>query len=490
MLLATAGGALGLGFARLITAVMDHFAKVRPIGYANVLQREEWLQYDYRVLLGTLLISVLTGCLFGLAPILHAARTDLVTALKSAASEAKPGRRFGARQVLVLTQVTLSTVLVLVTGLLIRGIGSLQQVDPGFETEHQLVAAVAASPPHTGSAAEWRDQQRRLFELARLRLAELPGVEAATVTYIVPGAGTSPRHTRVVVPERPDDAFFVDRIEIGRDFFATFRMALVRGRMFDAGDRAGGVGAAIVNQSFVDRVFAGAEPLGRELRLPGLRADTASDRFVVVGVAPDIRHVSRREAPAPLVYLPLSQRLQAIQLRVVARIVGPPQLAMRQVREALATAHPDLALVDIGTFDRQMASDLATERSYTTLAGLFSIFGLGLASLGIYSVMSCAVNYRRRELGIRAALGATARDLVRLVLGETLRLVAAGIGLGVVGALALARLLTSLLYGVAPHDPGTFLALPLLLAAVGLAAAWLPAWHAGRVEPSLVLQEE
>ena len=487
-LLALGGGGLGLVFARWLLAVIQPYYETMGIGYAHFLEGNEWIRYDDRVLGFTLLLTLVTGCLFGLAPIVHASRTDLMRALKSGSAETQPGRRLGPRHLLVVTQVTLATVLLLLAGLLMRSLRGLEDRDLGFETDRQLMAALVTVQPPGESAAERRAAQRVLYEAGRRRLAALPGVEAATLTSDVPGGG-GVGAASVVLPTRPDDSFRVDLLQIGPDFFETFGMPLLRGRSFDRADRAGAAGAAIVNQAFVDRFFADVEPLGQELRWPDLRTDAAADRFRVVGVAPDIRHSSRREEPAPLVYLPVAQLVRKSLLVAVARTSGPPQATMHAARRALATAHLGLAVAELGTYNG-ITYDLLEQRLQSVLSGLFSLFGLVLACLGIYGVMSCSVSYRSRELGVRMALGATARDLVRLVLAEASWLTAAGVLCGVGLALALAKLVSSVLYGISAADPLTFLTLPAALAAVGLATAWLPAWRAGRVDPKVVLQQE
>ncbi len=489
VLLAVAGGALGIAFGRWVVSYSRKFVEVLPFGMPDWADGVEWLELDGRVLVFTFAVSVATGCLFGLAPILHVLRADLVSALKSAALETKPGRRLGPRQGLVLTQVVLSTVLVLGAGLLMRSLADLRNRDVGFETGRLALTALSSASPR-GEAPEAKRQGRRdLYELGRKRLAEVPGVVSATLVSYVPASGFA-REVAMILPERPDEELQVDRLTIGPDFFATFGHALVKGRLFNPGDRPAGQGVVIVNVAFVERFWSGEEALGREIRLPSLAEDTADDRFLVVGVAVDIRHASRRDEPAPLVYMPYSQHMNRSRVHAVARTAGPPPQVLPSVREALATAHPDLALIEVGTYERQVVFDLVDERLMSAVATLFGFCGVGLACLGIYSVMSCSVSYRLRELGIRVAVGATARDLVKLVLGEAFVLVAAGVAGGVGATLVLARVLSSLLYGVAPHDPVTFLPLPLLLAAVGLAAAWVPARRAARVDPNVALREE
>jgi len=485
--LSTLGGFLGLGVARPLSDLVKRLLEVKPVGLGTLGEATQWAPFDHRVLLFAFFVSVATGCLFGLAPILFAVRADLVSALKGTALETKPGRRFGTRQALVLLQVVFSTVLLLGAGLMIRSLRELEYRDMGFDTEPLLLVTMATAPPRLESPAARHDVQRRLYEKARRRLAEVPGVRSAALIS-EPLAGGYARSTRLVLAERGDETLTVDNFTVDGGFFETVSIPLY-GRTFDERDRAGGMGAAIVNRAFVDRYWDDVEPLGRELRLPDLATDTADDRFVVVGVAADVRHASRYDKPEPLVYVPFSQHLWGSRMTLTARTSQPRQL-QPEVYEALAFVDPDLALADVATYDDVRVFDLQGSRALGAISGLFSLLGLGVACVGIYSVMSCSVSYRVREIGIRMALGADARDIVRLVLGEAGGLVTAGALLGVAAALALARLLSSLLYGVTAHDPWTFLPLPLLLVAVALAAAWLPARRAGRLDPKTALLEE
>lgn len=493
-LLALAGGALGLLVSRGLVDVIRLYAEDMAFGAGHYKDGLEWTYLDDRVFGFTLLMALVTGCLFGLAPIFHVARTDLVSALKGGSGEAKPGRRLGARHLLVIAQVALATTLLLVAGLLMRSLDGIENRELGFETARHVMAALVATPSEeslAGDSAQHREAWRNFYEAGRQRLEGLPGVEMATLTSTIPGTGKR-RSGEVAFPDRPDETSRVDLHQVDPNFFETFNIPLVRGRFFDHRDRADAPGAAIVNQAFVDRFFADDDPIGQQLRWPNLQTDAAEGHFRVVGVIPDIRHKGRLAERSALVYLPLSQYLPhrfRNRMEVVARTSGPPRAVMPSALQALSTVHPDLAVLEIGLFD-DVVNDVSIAKLHSVLSGLFSLFGLALACLGIYGVMSCSVSYRLRELGVRAALGASARDLVRLVLGEASRLTVAGIFLGVALTLALAKLISSLLHGVSAADPLTFLTLPVVLAAVGLAAAWLPAWRAGRVDPKVVLQEE
>ncbi len=337
VLLAVFGGALGVVFGRWIVAYVRVFLDVGSIGLPDFSQDAGWLALDVKVLLFTLGISVATGCFFGLAPVLHAIRTDLVAALKGMDGDASPGRRFGARKVLVVVQVTLATVLLLGAGLLIRSLAVLESRPLGFEIGHQLLAALSTAPSRGETAEARRHSRRELYELARGKLAEIPGVASATLGTNIPANGWGHKVT-LSLPEWPDEELRADRLTIGSDYFETLGYGLIEGRSFDHGDRAGAQGAAIVNQAFVERFWNGGQALGRKLSLPGLVTDAADDHFVVVGVAEDVRHASRRDPPVPLVYLPLAQHLVGSRIYAIARTVAPPGQILRQAREVLATA--------------------------------------------------------------------------------------------------------------------------------------------------------
>lgn len=489
VLLAMLGAALGLVFGRWITVLIKGLLEVRPVGFPDWTEGSSWLQLDFRALLVTVALSLLTACVFGLAPMLSAIRTDLVSALKSGALAANPGRRFGARQLLVVFQVSLATLLLLGGGILIRSLSGLQDTELGFETERQLLAALSTAPVRLDSSEARREVQLELYEVARSRLADLPGVESATLLSEAPGSGYA-RKTPLLLPQQPDARLEVDYLTVGPDFFQAFSIGLERGRVFSTEDRAGGVGAVIVNEVFVRQFLSEGQPLGREIRLPGVGADILEDRFAVVGVAADVRHRSRREEPVPLVYIPLAQQKRVSRMLAVARTAGLPQQMLASARDVLSSANPNLALIEVATYDRQIALDLYQDRFYSAFTGLFSLFGLGLACFGIYCVTSHAVSYRMREFAIRMAMGASGRDLMRLVLTETLGLIGVGILLGAVAALGMGRFVESILYGVAPNDPVTFLTLLPLLTAVGLVAAWVPAWRAGNTDPKGMLYEE
>ncbi|MDA8020905.1 MAG: ABC transporter permease [Thermoanaerobaculia bacterium] len=489
ILLATGGGVLGLGFSRVITFLLVPFYTVTPIGYSAYAEGNQWRHFDERVLTFTVGVALFTALLSGLAPILHATRPDLVSALKGAAAD-RPGRRVAGRQLLVVTQVALSTVLVLTTALLGRSVIELQRRDPGFNTERQLILALTASP-RVDEKAQLIHAQQEIYEAARRAVRHHPGVVGATLADGGPWMTTA-----IELPGRTDQDLKVGWMSVGRGFLETYGIAPRYGRGFNESDHArdrqgGSVGTVLVNKAFSDRFFDGEDALGLELRLPGRGSRVHEDRFTVVGVLPSILHSFSDEAPVPMVYLPLRQYFSGRPMvYLTVRVQGSPAGRLPDLRKVAAEAHPKLHVVDADIYERQVGSDLWAQRLHAAIVTLFSILGLVLACAGIYSAMSCAVSYRRREMGIRMTVGATSSNIVRLILAEASRIVLSGLVLGIAGALLVGQLVKSLLYGVAPHDPQAFLALPLLLAAVGMAAAWWPARRAGSVDPNIALHDE
>lgn len=296
---------------------------------------------------------------------------------------------------------------------------------------------------------------------------------------------------------RDEERLTAGRMSVGPDFFETHGLEPVYGRSFDPRDHLPvdpsrpRPGTVIVNQAFSDRFFDGKEMLGHELRLPNLKSDVPEGRFTVVGVFPNFGFVPPGEGPPPMVYLPLNQYFSGRpMLQTTVQVQGPPAARIGDLRKAAEAAHPKLSVVDAGTYERQLSVDLHAERLHAAMVSLFSLFGLSLACLGIFSAMTCAVSYRQREMGIRMAVGATGSDIGRLMIGETLRLVTCGIVLGITFALMAGRLLNSFLYGITAYDPWTFLTVPLGLTAVATTAGWWPAQRAAGVDPNISLRSE
>ena len=323
ILLALAGGALGIVLGRFLIRYMRGFLEVLPIGMAGWAEGTEWMRLDERMLLFTFGLSLLTGLLFGLAPALWALRIDLVSALRGGALDAG-GRRFGARRILVVAQVMLSTILVLGAALLTSSLDDLSSRSLGFEPDDKILAAFATARDSSLEGLPRREQERRLYELGRSRLAALPEVASAALVSEPPGIGA--RTTRMVLPGREEESQIAQAV-IGGNFFTVLNVS-VRGRAFEPADDAGAQGVAIVNEAFVERYFpnedgVGEGGIGREMLLPDLRGvDVPDARFLIIGVAEDVIHGSRRNPPQPVAYLSFRQVQRSSRMIMIAQARG------------------------------------------------------------------------------------------------------------------------------------------------------------------------
>ncbi len=496
-LLALASGALGLLLGRILLLHLRSYLEVLPIGMAGWATGTEWMQLDDRVVLFTFGLALFTGFLFALAPTRWALRMDLTSALyggagavSSGAGKKLLGIRVDARKILVVVQFMLSTILVLGGVLWMQSLQGLSSRPLGFDPEDKIITAFATARDTSLEPLLRREQERRFYELGRSTLAALPEAVSAGLISEPPGLGT--RTTRIVFSGGEEYPEIAQRI-VDEHFFTTMDLA-VQGRLFSPADRAESQGVAIVNEAFVESHFSEEEEaLGRRFTLPDLHGvDVPEARFTVIGVADDMIHGSRRNPPEPMVYLSLRQVHRSSRMMVIVQARGPGALrsTLQVAAESVgAKIHPDLAFIEVGTFADQQKFDLSQERLDAVAATSFGLLGLGLALLGIYSVMNYSIVARHREIGIRRAVGATQADVVRAVLQEAALLIGLGMVLGVFASLLLTRWLESLLYGVNPQDPKVYLLVSAVLLIVGLGAAWLPASRAGEVDPNVVLRQ-
>jgi len=469
--LAAAGGALGLPLAGLALALL-------PDPRGVYLPKNVDVRLDARALGAALVLTALAALAAGLAPALRTA----FRALLPRAAEAPRSQRL--QGLLVTAEIAAASMLLVGAGLLLRGLDRLLARDPGFAPRHVLaldVALPAARYPEAWQAARFD------AELCA-RLAALPGVTGAGAAKELPPDEPWSFHPRVAGAELPADASAGWEV-VTPGYFAAMGTPIVRGRPFDAGDRAGSPPVALVNRSAARRFLADGDPVGRRLRFNGTWHQ-------VIGVAGDQRSPSRDEEPQPVVYLAAAQEpVPAPMLRsmsFVVRAAGDPLALANPVRRALASLDPDLPAAHLGALDERLAAAgvLVQSRFNATLLAAFAALALVLAAVGIYGAMSYLVTARTRELGVRMAVGAGRGDLLRLVLARGAALAAAGLALGLAGAAALSRLLASLLYGVSARDPWTFAAVALILAMVALLASFLPARRASRLEPVAALRSE
>jgi putative ABC transport system permease protein len=480
LLLAAAGAALGLLFARWGGGLL--------VGQLSTASRPLFLDLslDGRVLGFTSAVAVATALLFGTVPALRAARTEPSDALKGQGRGVAGERRMGVGQILVVTQVALSLVLVVGAGLFVRTFTSLMHRDLGFEKTGVLIVNVNAA-----KAAVTPDARAALFERVREAVATLPGVTGAATSMVTPVSGSTWMYSVEVegepAPPEQERGTHVNMISPG--WFATYRTRLLAGRDFDDHDRDGAPAVAIVNEAFAHRFLQGANPIGRTILRPS-RPGRVQPPLQVVGLVQDAVYRSLRDPAPPTMYVPFAQ---TPDLRPEANIsvreaAGSPARLARTVADAIAGVDRNLSLT-FRTLSDQVNASLTQDRLVAMLSGFFGGLALLLAALGLYGVTAYAVNRRRTEIGVRLALGANPAGIVRLVLSRVTWLVGSGIVSGVVISLWLSRLAGSLLWGLEPGDPATLAVAAAVLAAVGALAGWWPARRASHIDPAHVLRE-
>jgi predicted permease len=441
------------------------------------------LSLDARVLAFALGISLATAVLFGLAPALHATRTDVVTALKDDA----PGggrRRSRLRDAFVVAQVALSLLLLLGAGLLTRSLRNAGAINPGFDPTDVQVASF-----DVGIQGYSETRGRVFYDELLDRVRALPGVRAAALAEVVPlGLGNQATAVRVegVTPPPGERGFTADFNTVTPGYFGTLRIPITGGRDFLETDRADGQRVAIINTTMARRFWPGVDPVGRRFRLG--RSDTTTGTEVV-GVVADGKYRTLGESPRSYVYFPVSQS-GSMALTLHVRTSGDPVAVMGAVRDVARALDPNLPSVTSMTLSRAIDVALLPHRLAAGVAGAFGLVGALLAALGIYSVTAYTVSQRAREFGVRLALGARAGDILGLVLGQGMRLVLIGVAGGVAGALILTRFLSSLMYGISATDPATFAGVTAALGLVALVACWVPARRATRVNPAHALRSE
>ncbi len=477
LLLSCGAGVLGVALASLGLQLILAFQPPLPVTLAL------GLELDRRVLLFALLLSIAIGVLFGLWPALRASSASPIESLKAGASWPRAGRRLAAREALVIAQVAGSLVLLVGTGLFLRSLRNASAIDPGFDPSGVLVFSIDLGPQGyepARSASFYVDLQQRL--------EALPGVEAASVASRLPlSLGGGRQGLRVVGYEPgPGEDMEVHSSFVGPGYFETMRTPLARGRGFAVADGPGAPGVVVVNEAFVRRYWPGRDGLGERL-VAGDR--TGEKTLEVIGVARDGKYNSLGEEPTPFVFYPHRQ-LHRDEMSVIVRSSGDPAALAPAVRREVAALDGRLPVFDVKSLEAHLGTALFPVRAAATLLGLTGALALLLAAIGLYGVLSYAVALRTREIGVRVALGAGRADVGALVVGRGLRLAGAGVALGLVLALGVTRFLAFLLYGTSPLDPLTFAAIPALLLAVALVAAWEPARRALRIDPAVCLREE
>ena len=480
LLLSLSGATLGLLFARwgsrlLVTMISTSDSPV-----------ELDLALDPRLLAFTTAAAVATGILFGLAPAWRATRVDPQTAMKAQGRGVAEGHsRLSLGKLLVVAQVALSLILVSGAGLLLGTFRKLATLDTGFRTDDVLIVYT-----NLRGGRELHDDARLLSNGILDALRSVPGVRSASSSTLTP-IGGSAWNDQVVVEGHTaasidDELVYMNAVSDG--YFATMSSNLVAGRDFGPRDTPTSPKVAVINETMAKRFFAGRSALGQTFRTR--RGDGFSPPVEVVGIVRDAKYRTLREAPEPTAFYAANQDTSfGTYAAYELRTSGDPLAFAGAAKAAIARVAPRASL-QLTTLQRQVSESLTRERLLATLSGFFGALALLLATIGLYGIMTYTVARRRNEIGIRIALGAARSRVIRLVLGEVGRMVALGLLLGVAGALAATRLVTSLLYGLNPNDAPTLVASAVLLAAVAVLAGYLPARRAARVDPVTALREE
>jgi predicted permease len=426
----------------------------------------------------------LFACLFfGLSPALRVTANSPIRAIQSGGrSNTDSEERFALRRGLVVVQVALSLVLVIGALLFARSLQNLVNVDPGFRPQGIIVVDIDMR--QTPVAPEGR---RAMFDDVLTRVRAVPGVERVGETYIVPLSGSGWNQQLVVDGAKRQEIVFFNRVNA--EFFTTMETRLIAGRTFGPEDRAGGVQTAVVNQTFVKQLFPNENPIGRRFRLDVGPGDP-NPEYQIVGIVEDTKYRELREDTLPISYLAMSQETSFDPgMALVVRTSLPESSVTPTLTRAVREAAPN-ATIAYSTIRRYISDGLVIERMMTTLAGFFGGLALLIATIGLYGVLSYTVSRRRVEIGIRMALGADPGGVVRMVLGESSRLVIVGVVIGTALAVLTSRWASSLLFGLKPWDPLSIGVALAALGAVSLAAAWIPARRASRVEPTEALRSE
>jgi len=434
---------------------------------------------DGRVIAFTALLSIACSLLFGLVPAWHAAGPNASSVLRGEAGRASDGPQgMRLRRILVSAQVALAVVLLVAAALLVQSLTNALDADPGFGTRNAVLASIElpASPYDAARRAAY-------FETAVERVQHVAGVEAASLVRTLPLTRSS---RRGFFPEgyshRPGEDRELRYNIVGDEYFDVMRIPFVAGRRFTRADRAESAPVVIVNHELARRYFTG-DPIGKHLR------DASGRVMEIVGVVKSDARVSIEEAPGPAVYYPLSQS-DASRMTIVARTSGEASTAIEPIRRELVSLDRGVPVFGTTTLAAHVSTALASTRLTAALVSVCGGMALLLAVVGLYGVIAYAVVRRRREIGVRVALGAQPLDVMRLVIREGLTVTIVGIGCGILATVAATRALETLLFGISALDAGTFIAVPALLAVVSILAAYVPARRALRLSPMSVLRQE
>src|SRR5246127_456144 len=490
MLLSLIGGVAGIATA---VGTLGFILRFVP---SNVPRLNE-VRIDWVVLAFALLISILTGLMFGLAPALHSAKGALSSAIREGGRGSGYSTKTGRlRDVLIVSEMAFAVILMVGAGLLLRTLRDLLQENPGFNPTQVVTANIQLPNLNEREADPYLDIPRRATfdrELLR-RMKAIPGVELAAITSALPTTNSNPNAVGglaiegFAIEDRPVESsqhLSAERIRISSDYFKVLQTTLLRGRSFTEGDEDGKPLVAIVDESTARKYWPGQDPLGRRVRFA---RDATKPWATVVGIVKDIKSDGLDIDGVPHIYVSTYQD-NGKELSVVLRTSLPATQLEPQIRHEIQSIDPGLPVFNISSMDDVLDRSLASRRFSADLVSGFAGLAVLLASIGIYGLLAYIVGQRSREIGIRMALGARRDDILKMFLRKGVALAGVGIVAGLVFSAATASMMASLLYGVRPHDPAVFLIVPLLLLAVAALASYLPARRATKVNPMIALRE-
>ena len=475
ILLAIMGGALGALLARFGVDLLVSFSQ-------NTLPPTVTVGVDATVLLFTFLISLATGLLFGLAPAFRTLQVNLIESLKEGVRGAgESGLRNRTRNVLVVVESAIAVMLLIGAGLLVRSLIALQGVDPGFDANNVLTMRLDLAR----NKYDTPEKTANFLTELQTRVGSLPGVETVGVISELPLSGQL-NDLPFTVEGRPavtiDQAFGADFRRVNQNYFSALRIPFLRGRNFTEQELRQEEKPIIVSQQLVDQVFPNEDPLGK--RLISAIGDT---RHEIIGVVGDIRHNSLGSPPVPTMYFPT---IETPFTNLAIRTKSDPLSVAAGVRKEIQAIDPDQPVAAVRPMASWVEQSVAAQRYSTMLLGLFAMLAVVLAATGIYGVMSYTVAQRTHEIGVRMALGARQHDVLKLVVRQGMMLAVIGVALGLIGAFALTRVMSTLLFQVTAKDPVTFVVVAVLLMAVAFVACFVPALRATKVDPLVALRYE
>ena len=480
-----------LSFVAGVTGLVAAVWALKAIKYyaADQLPRLTEVAIDGRVVIFALIVSAFTALLFGLVPMLKSARSNVYDILRSGSKTATSVNtlRLWADS-LVVSEVALTFVLLVSAGLMLRSFAELISVPPGFDAHNVLTGNITLSD----SKYSEPDQRLQYVNQTLARLKAMPGAESAAYSAPLPFSGADVGGDFKIEGRevQPGDEPTASVRTVSNDYFRTMKIPIIKGRDFNDSDRHGGLGVAIINETLARRYFSTDEPVGKYITDVGANQNEGDPkRWEIIGVSGDIHHNSLSKAAPPELYLPYQQNSWRWGNFLVRTSVDPSGLA-GSFREQIRAGDPLIAITRIRPLDQLIFSTVNQPRFYAFLFGLFGVIGLLLTITGIYGVVSYTVAQRTQEIGIRRALGAQTSNVMKLIIGEVLILALIGVALGGGAAFGLTRFMRTLLFGITPTDPMTFVVLSVLSVIVALLACWLPARRATKVDPIVALRYE